>query len=94
MTGNFECLVMPFELTNAPALSQALFNDALCDMLNWFVFVYQHGIFIFSWDQDIPIHYVQIVFQCLLEKQLYVKVEKCDIHVPSVSFLSFMVERG
>lgn len=36
---HFEYLVMPFKLTNAPSVFQALINDVLWDFLNWFIFV-------------------------------------------------------
>ena len=35
-----EYLVMPFRLSNSPAVFQALVNNTLRDMLNRFVFVY------------------------------------------------------
>lgn len=39
-TGYYEHLVMPFHLTNAPAVFQYLINEILQKMLNLFVFVY------------------------------------------------------
>ncbi len=47
-TGHFEYRVLPFGLTNAPAVFQALINDVLRDMVNRFVFVYLDDILIFS----------------------------------------------
>lgn len=47
-TGHFEYLVLPFGLSNAPAVFQALVNDVLRDMINIFVFVYLDDILIFS----------------------------------------------
>lgn len=47
-TGQYEYLVLPFGLTNSPAVFQALVNDVLRDMLNKFVFVYLDDILIFS----------------------------------------------
>lgn len=46
-TGHFEYRVLPFGLTNAPAVFQALVNDVLRDMINKFVFVYLDDILIF-----------------------------------------------
>lgn len=46
--GHFEYLVMPFSLTNAPAVFQALINNVLRDFINRFVFVYLDDILIFS----------------------------------------------
>ncbi|KAI7790732.1 hypothetical protein IRJ41_023830, partial [Triplophysa rosa] len=46
-TGHFEYLVLPFGLTNAPAVFQGLVNSVLGDMINRFVFVYLDDILIF-----------------------------------------------
>lgn len=41
-SGHYEYLVLPFGLTNAPAVFQAPVNDVLRGMLNKFVFVYSN----------------------------------------------------
>ncbi|KAI3356004.1 hypothetical protein L3Q82_017277 [Scortum barcoo] len=38
-----------------------------------------------------PQHHVRQVLICLLENQLYVKMEKCEFHASSVSFLDFII---
>ncbi|KAI7807004.1 hypothetical protein IRJ41_017305 [Triplophysa rosa] len=43
-SGHYEYLVLPFGLTNAPAVFQDLINDVLGDMINRFVFVYLDDI--------------------------------------------------
>ncbi|TKS65860.1 Retrovirus-related Pol polyprotein [Collichthys lucidus] len=93
-TGHYEYLVMPFGLTNAPAVFEALVNDILRDMLNKFVFVYLDDILIFSKTQSEHVHHVQSVLRRLLENSLYVKVEKCEFHVRTTSFLGFIVAEG
>ncbi len=85
---------MPFGLTNAPAVFQALINDVLLDMLNRYVFVYLDDILIFSRSKEQHIHHVQSVLRRLLENSLYVKAEKCEFHVSSVSFLGNIVAQG
>ncbi len=92
--GHFEYLVMPFGLTNAPAVFQCLVNDVLRDLLDKTVFVYLDDILIFSSSMEEHISHVQDVLKRLLENKLYVKAEKCEFHVPSVSFLGFVVEKG
>lgn len=92
--GHFEYLVMPFGLTKAPAVFQALVNDVLRDFLNQFVFVYLDDILIFSKTMSDHISHVHQVLQRLLENRLYVKAEKCDFHVSSVSFLGYILESG
>ncbi len=84
-TGHYEYLVLPFGLTNAPAVFQDMVNSVLGDMINQFVFVYLDDILIFSPSLQIHTLHVRQVLQWLLEKQLYVK---------SVSFLGFIVSAG
>ena len=60
---------MPFGLTNTPAVIQALVNDVLCDMLNWFIFVYIDDILIFSQSAQEDVFHVRQVLQRLLENQ-------------------------
>uniref|UniRef100_A0A8C6W051 Gypsy retrotransposon integrase-like protein 1 n=1 Tax=Nothobranchius furzeri TaxID=105023 RepID=A0A8C6W051_NOTFU len=92
--GHFEYLVMPFVLTNAPAVFQSLVNSVLGDYINKFATVYLDDILIFS--RNLPEHcqHVRAVLQRLLENRLYVKAEKCEFHVPSVKFLGFVLENG
>lgn len=71
--GHFEYLVMLFGLTNAPAVSQALVNDVLRDMLNRFVFVYIDDVLFFSHTME---EHVRLVLLRLLEHNLFVKAEK------------------
>ncbi len=42
--GHFEHLVMPFGLSNAPVVFQALVNDVLRDMVDQFIYVYLFDI--------------------------------------------------
>ena len=80
--GHFEYLVMPFGLTS------------LRDMLNRSVFVCIDDILIFSRSLEEHRVHVRQVLQRLLENRLYVKAEKCDFHVSSVSFLGYIIGQG
>ena len=92
--GHFEYLFMPFGLTNTPAVFQSLVNDVLRDMLNHSVFVYLDDILIFSKSVEEHRIHVRQVLQRLLENRLYVKAEKCKFHVPSISFLGYIISQG
>ena len=91
-SGHYEYLVMPFGLTNSPAVFQALVNDVLRDMLNQFVFVYLDIHF----SKSLPDHvsHVRRVLQRLLENKLFVKVEKCEFHQDTVTFLGYVISPG
>lgn len=90
-TGHYEYLVLPFGLNNAPAVFQALVNDVLRDLINRFVFVYLDDILIFSSSLQAHTQHVRQVLQRLLENQLFVKVEKCEFHSKSVTFLGYVI---
>ncbi|KAJ8343696.1 hypothetical protein SKAU_G00310250 [Synaphobranchus kaupii] len=92
--GHYEYLVVPFGLTNAPAVFQGMVNDVLRDLLGKSVFVYIDDILIFSKSPQEHILHVREVLQRLLENQLFVKAEKCAFHVSSVPFLGFIIEEG
>lgn len=85
--GHFEYQVMPFGLTNTPAVFQSLMNNILCDMLNRFVYVYVDDILIFSKSLSDYKQHLHLVLQCLLMNRLFVKLEKCEFHVPSVGYI-------
>lgn len=92
--GHFEYLVMPFSLTNALAVFQALVNDVRHDFINHFVFVYLDDILLFSSSLQEHQRHVQLVLQRLLENHLFVKSEKCEFHVDTISFLGFSLTEG
>jgi len=89
-----EYLVMPFDLTNAPAVFQLLMNNVLRDMLNCFVFVSLDNIIVFIKFLEENVHHVQTILQRLLENSLFVKAEKCEFHVATVLFLGYIVAQG
>ncbi len=89
--GHFEYLVMPFGLSNSPAVFQALVNDVLRDMVDQFIYVYLDDILIFSSSLQEHVQHVRQVLQRLLENGLFVKAEKCDFHAQSVPFLGYIV---
>ncbi|KAK2905716.1 hypothetical protein Q8A73_009659 [Channa argus] len=92
--GQFEYLVIPFGLTNAPAVFQSLINSVLRDFIYRFVFVYLDDILIFSRNLHEHQQHVWQVLQRLLENRLFVKAEKCEFHVKTVSFLGFIIGEG
>ncbi len=89
--GHFEYRVLPFGLSNAPAVFQALVNDVLRDMLDQFIYVYLDDILIFSHSLQEHVQHVRRVLQRLLENGLYVKADKCVFHAQSVLFLGYIV---
>lgn len=93
---HYEYLVMPFVLTNTPAVFQALLNKVFRDMLN--VFVYLDDILIFSQTLTHKQHINQVL-QHLPHHNLYVKAENllswiwgsCLLAYP---FLGYVIAEG
>ena len=84
--GHYEFIVMPFELTNAPAA----FMD-FRPYLDQFVVVFIDDILVYSKDAQEHEHHLRIVLQTLRENQLFAKLSKCDFWLKEVSFLGHIV---
>ena len=91
--GTFEYCVMPFGLTNAPASCQALVNDALSDGLDIFVVAYLDDILVFSKTREEHVKHVRWVMEKLRERELKLKLEKCEFFQSEVPFLGSIVGR-
>ncbi|KAI4889192.1 hypothetical protein NFI96_012963 [Prochilodus magdalenae] len=89
--GHYEYRVMSFGLRNAPSVFQSFINDVLRDMLGRFVIAYIDDILVYSPDLPTHVQHVRRVLSRLLENQLYVKGEKCEFHLSSVSFLGYII---
>ncbi len=93
-SGHYEYLVMPFGLVNSPSVFQAFVNDVFRDMLNCWVIVYIDDILIYSDSYEDHVKQVRSVLQRLLTHQLYAKIEKCEFHQTTVSFLGYVISSG
>lgn len=56
--------------------------------------IYNYDILIFSEKEEQHVRHVRLVLRWLLENSLFVKAEKCEFHVPSVTFLGFVLGQG
>lgn len=63
----------------------------LRDMLGKFVIIYINDILIYSPSLESNATHVKRIMSCLLENQLYIKGEKCKLHIPTVSFLGYII---
>ncbi len=78
--GLYEYLVMPFGLTNAPASFQELINDTIREYLDDFATAYLDDILIFSKTYEEHVEHIRRVLKRLQEKDLLVKLSKCEFH--------------
>ncbi|KAL0198834.1 hypothetical protein M9458_007374, partial [Cirrhinus mrigala] len=90
-SGHYEYLVMPYGLANSPSIFQNFMNEIFRDFLHHFVIVYIDDILIYSCDLQEHRKHVRQVLQRLREHQLFLKLEKCEFHQSSVSFLGYVI---
>ncbi|KAI2653667.1 Transposon Tf2-9 polyprotein [Labeo rohita] len=92
-SGHYEYLVMPFGLANCPSIFQSFMNDIFRDMLDKWVIVYIDDILIFSNTLSEHVQHVRSVLKRLIQYQLYAKLEKCEFHRTSTSFLGYVISQ-
>ena len=89
--GNYEWLVMPFDMANSPSSWQAIVNSIFCDLLGDYVVVYLDDILIYSKTRESHIHHVTEVLERLQKHQLYVKLSKSIFFTNRVEFLGHIL---
>ena len=89
--GQFEFMVMPFGLCNAPASFQHLMNTIFQEFLDDFVIVYLDDIMVYSRTHEEHLKHLDIVFSKLRDNQLYAKLKKCEFMKTSVEYLGHIV---
>jgi hypothetical protein len=89
--GLFEYLVVPFGLTNAPAIFQSYINYTLRDFLDIFAIAYLDDIVIYSQNEEEHVEQVRRVLERLREAKLYLKLSKCLFHAREINYLGFVI---
>ncbi|KAK1652429.1 hypothetical protein QYE76_070234 [Lolium multiflorum] len=91
--GHHEYLVVPFGLTNAPAIFMNLMNKIFMPCLDKFVIIFIDDILIYSKDKAEHAEHLRIVLQTLREHQLYAKFSKCEFWLDQVEFLGHVISK-
>ena len=89
--GKFEWRVLPFGLTNAPAVFQTAMNRIFGRHLNKFVCVYLDDILIFSRTEEEHLKHLRMVLELLRQHELKAKMRKCEFFRPELKFLGHIV---
>jgi len=89
--GHFEFLVLPFGLTNAPALFMDLMNRVFQPYLDKFVVIFIDDILVYSKSYEEHEQHLRQTLQTLRSRQLYAKLDKCDFWLKEVTFLGHVV---
>jgi hypothetical protein len=91
--GPQEYLVVPFGLTNAPAIFMNLMNKIFMPYLDKFVIVFIDDILINSKNKEDHAKHLRIALQVLREHQLYAKFSKCEFWLDQVEFLGHVISK-
>ncbi|GKE93334.1 putative reverse transcriptase domain-containing protein, partial [Tanacetum coccineum] len=89
--GHFEFTVMPFSLTNAPAIFMDFMNRVCRPYLDKFVIVFIDDILIYSKTQEEHVEHLRLVLELLKRGKLYAKFSKCEFWLREVQFLGHVI---
>jgi transposase InsO family protein len=89
--GQYEFLVLPFGLANAPAAFQRFMNSLFSVQIGDYVLVYLDDIVIFSDDLETHKKQVYEVLQILQDNGLRCSPEKCHFYQTSVRYLGYVI---
>ncbi|GKC04709.1 putative reverse transcriptase domain-containing protein, partial [Tanacetum coccineum] len=91
---HFEFTVVPFRLTNAPAVFMDLMNRVCKPYLDKFVIVFIDDILIYSKTKEDHVVHLKLVLKLLKQKRLYAKFSKCELWLQEVHFLGHVVNHN
>nr|GFB44918.1 putative reverse transcriptase domain-containing protein [Tanacetum cinerariifolium] len=89
--GHFEFQVMPFGVTNAPAVFMDLMNRVCKPYLDKFVIVFIDDILIYSKSKEDHEEHLNTILELLKNEKLYAKFLKCDFWLKSMHFLGHVI---
>ena len=92
--GQFEWLVMPFGLCNAPSTFQSMMNQFLGTDFDDFVMAYLDDLTVFDGPYEDHVKHLDQVLQRIKEKGYKLRLSKCKFCRPTVDLLGFVVGNG
>ncbi|GKA94310.1 putative reverse transcriptase domain-containing protein [Tanacetum coccineum] len=90
--GHYEFWVMPFRLTNAPAVFMNLMNRVCKSYLDNFVIIFIDDILIYSKNKKEHKGHLKLILIFLKEEKLFVKFSKCKFWLSTVKFLGHVID--
>ncbi|GJV35506.1 putative reverse transcriptase domain-containing protein [Tanacetum coccineum] len=80
--GHYEFQVMPFSLTDAPAVFMDLMNHGCKPFLDKFMIVFINDILIYSKNKKEHEEHLKEILELLKKEELYAKFSKCEFWLP------------
>ncbi|GJY88099.1 putative reverse transcriptase domain-containing protein [Tanacetum coccineum] len=90
--GHYEFQVMPFRLTNAPAVFMDMMNRVCNSYLDKFVIVFIDDMLIYSKSKEDHEEHLKLILELLKKEELYAKFSKCEFWLPKVQFLDHVID--
>ncbi|GJS27096.1 putative nucleotidyltransferase, ribonuclease H [Tanacetum coccineum] len=91
---HFEFTVIPFGLTNSPAVFMDLMNRVCKPYLDKFVIIFIDDILVYSKSKDEHEVHLRLVLELLKKEELYAKFSKCEFWLQEVQFLGHVVNQN
>ena len=91
--GHYEFLVMPFGVTNAPAVIMDLINRVFSPYLDQFVVVFINDMLIYSKSDREHVEHLRIVLQTLQQEQLHTNQSKYEPWLDYIAFFGHMISK-
>lgn len=89
--GNFEFLVLPFGLTNAPTTLQSCMNHIFKGKLRKFLLVFFDDILIYSITWEEHLRHIDEVLGILEQHSLFAKMSKCEFGMEEILYLGHKI---
>lgn len=89
--GQYEFMVLPFGLSNAPSAFMRLMNEVLDPLLDICVIVFIDDILVFSKNRKQHVIDLRRVLELLRKHQLFAKLSKCSFFQSEIEFLGHII---
>jgi hypothetical protein len=85
--------VVPFGLSNTPAIFMFLMNGVFRDYINKFIIVFLDDILVYSKSEEEKEQHLNMVLKILREDQLYVKLSKFSFYQEQIHYLGHIISK-
>jgi hypothetical protein len=91
--GHYKFIVVPFGLSNAPAMFMCLLNGVFREYLDKFVIVFLDDILVYSRMEEEHEKHPRMVLQVIRVHQLYAKLSKCSFYQKKIHYLGHIISK-